>query len=342
MQVKCPISERKIKLGLAVVASVALLSAGTLSMSTSPAGAQTSELEQQFLSIGTSSVGGTWYPFGGALAATVTKSYPQLNITAEITGGSVDNLNLMANDQLELALSTSPEAYSAFHGESPFKEAIQNFGGVVTGHGQYWQLYTLKSAGVTSIADLKGKRVSLGAAGSVGNGIGQTVIEAHGLKMGVDWTPEYISHGQGPGALRDGQIDAALIVSSFPTSAVTDITSTEGEDVVFLNPEPDVLDRLIAERPYWSKATIPAGLYPGHPQAIPGSFGFYTILIAKKELSDDTVYAITKAILENNDELTATHSLGAEWTSDKALLGLKDVIPLHPGAAKYLKEKGLY
>ncbi|WP_108660377.1 TAXI family TRAP transporter solute-binding subunit [Acuticoccus kandeliae] len=318
----------------AVVSGFAIGGAGSAS-------AQMADPEQQFMSLATSTVGGTWYPLGGAMAAIIAKQFPQLGITAEVTGGTNDNLNLMKNDQVELAYATNAEAYKAQNGEPPFDEKITNFGGVTSGHGIYWQLYTLKDTGINSIADLKGKRISLGAAGSIGNDIGQTIIEAHGLKMGDDWTPEYIGHGEGPGALRDGNVDAVLIISSFPTGSVTDITSTEGEDVVFLNPDPEVLDKLIAERPYWAKVAIPGGLYKGHPDDIAGSFGVITILIANNSLSNEAVYAITKALLENNEELTSTHALGADWTKENATRGIKGVIPFHPGAEAYLKEQGL-
>jgi len=159
--------------------------------------------------------------------------------------------------------------------------------------------------------------------------------------MNEDWQPEYIGHGDGPGALRDGRVDAVLIISSFPTAAVTDITSTEGEDVVFVNPEPEVLDELIADRPYWARTAIPADAYPGMEEDVPGSFGTFTILIAHEDLTDETVYAVTKALLENPDRLQNAHALGAEWTTETATRGIQDVIPFHPGAEAYLREAGL-
>jgi TRAP transporter TAXI family solute receptor len=330
-----PISGRIKLFAAALVAGSFMLGSPT------PGNAQAAEPEQQFMSLATSSVGGTWYPLGGAIASVISKAYPQLQITAEVTGGTIDNLNLMKNGQVELAFATNAEAYQAYKGEGEFDEAVQNFGGVLGGHGIYWHLYTLKSTGIESIEDLRGKRISLGAAGSIGNSIGQTVIEAHGLEMGKDWTPEYISHGEGPGALRDGNIDAALIISSFPTGSVVDITSTEGEDVVFLNPDPEILDKLIEERPYWTKTAIPGGLYNGHPEDIPGSFGVITIMIASEELSEEAVYAITKALLENHDDLAAAHALGADWKKENATRGIKNVVPFHPGAEAYLKEQGL-
>ena len=328
--------------GLMRAAVTALVAVSAGALSAGPASAQMDPPEDQFMSLGTSSVGGTWYPLGGAIANVISQEYPQLSITAEVTGGTVDNLKLMGNEQLELALSTNSEAFLAYQGEGPFEGSkIDNFGGLIGGHGIFWQLYTLEGTGIDSIEDLEGKRVSLGAAGSIGNTIGQTVIEAHGLTMGEDWEPEYIGHGEGPGALRDGRIDAALIISSFPTSAVIDITSTDGSDVVFINPDPEVLDQLIAERPYWSKTAIPGGIYKGHDEDIPGTFGIFTILVAADTVSDEAAYAITKALLENPDELKSSHALGADWVKENATRGISNVIPFHPGAKKYLEEQGL-
>lgn len=300
------------------------------------------EPEDQFMSLATSTVGGTWYPLGGAIGSIIGQAYPQLQVNAEVTGGTVDNLKLLKNDQVELAFTTNDQAFLAYEGQGEFEgDPIDNFQGLLGGHGIYWHLYTLADTGITSIADLEGKRVSLGAAGSIGNSIGQEVIEAHGLIMGEDWQPEYLGHGDGPGALLDGRIDAALIISSFPTSAVTDITSTQGDDVVFINPDPEVLDQLLEEKPYWSKAEIPAGVYSGVDEPIPGSFGVHTILVAHESVSEPAAYAITKAILENSDELAQTHALGKEWNKDTATRGIEGVIPFHPGAEAYLKEQKL-
>jgi uncharacterized protein len=297
--------------------------------------------KQQFLSLATSAVGGTWYPLGGAMAALISKKNPQFNINVEATGGTVDNLKLMRNKKVELAYSTADQAYAAFNGQGSFDTKIDNIRGLLGGHAIMWQLVTLKDRGIKSIYDLKGKRVSLGAAGSIGNSIGQTVIEAHGLKMNQDWQPAFISHAQGPGALRDGQIDAVLNISSVPTGNMTDVTSSHGENSVFVMPDPKVLDKLTAERPYWVKAKIKGGAYKGHDKDIPGSFAVSTILISDQSMPDATAYAIVKTLLENNAELTKAHSLGREWTTEEATNGIKGVIPFHPGAEKYLKEKGL-
>lgn len=299
--------------------------------------------KQQFISMGTSSAGGSFFPLAGAMSAVIAKHYPQIKINAEITGGSVENVKLIANNKLELALMGAQEAYEGNKGLGKFAQSgpQKKHLAVMAGHGNYWQLFTLKNRGIKSMADLKGKKVSLGSTGSSGTTLGKLVIEAHGLKMGQDWKAEYISHGEGPGALRDGRVDAVLQVSSVPTGTVTDITATHGPDVVFVNPDPAVLDKLRSQYPYWSKAAIPGGAYRGHDKPTEGSFKASAILTASADLSEATVYAIVKALLENPAELSGANALGKYWNKDDAVAPIKDLIPLHPGAIKYYKEKGL-
>jgi TRAP transporter TAXI family solute receptor len=296
-----------------------------------------------FMSMGTSSAGGSFFPLAGAMAGVIGKYYPQLKINAEITGGSVDNVKLMMNNKLELALISAEPAYDGYRGLGKFKStgAVTVQRGLMAGHGNVWQLYTLKKTGIKSIHDLKGKKVSLGSTGSDGNTMGKLVIEAHGLIMGKDWTPEYLSHGDGPGALRDGRVDAVLIVSSTPTATVTDITSTHGADVVFLNPDPAILEKLVKQIPYYAKASIPGGTYNGHPQDIPGTFKLSALLCAHESVPDETAYAIVKTLLEHNDDLVRANALGKLWNRDGAVAPLMGVIPLHPGAEQYYKEHGL-
>ena len=323
--------------------SALALGASLLVVAALPTQAQMPAPEEQFMSMGTSSAGGSFFPLAGAMAGVIGKYYPQLKINAEITGGSVDNVKLIHNDQLELALISAQPAYQGFHGLGKFEStgAMTKHRGLMAGHGNVWQLYTLKKNGIKTIHDLKGKKVSLGSTGSDGNSIGKLVLEAHGLIMNKDWTPEYISHGDGPGALRDGRVDAVLQISSTPTATVIDITSTNGEDVVFVNPDPDVLEKLLKQFPYWAKGKIPGGVYKGHPDDIPGTFKLAALLCASEKVSDATAYAIVKALLEHNDELVNANALGKYWNRNDAVQPLVGLIPIHPGAEKYYKEQGL-
>jgi uncharacterized protein len=327
-----------IKRALAVAGAAAFGLSGLVA----PALAQQEEPDDQFLAFATSSVGGTWYPLGSAMANVITRHYPQLNITVEVTGGTNDNLNLLKNEQVDLALSTSDQAYLATQGEGAFTEGpITNFRGLIGGHVIIWQLYTLKNTGITSIADLEGKRISVGAAGSIANEVGEIVLDAHGLTMSEDWQPEYLGYSDSAGALKDGRVDAVLTITSAPAGAITEITSTEGSDVVFISPDPEVLEGLLERYPYWSEASLPAGTYQGQDEEILGGFGVATILIAAEALDDATAYAVTKALLENQAEVEAAHALGAEWRPETATRGIEGVIPFHPGAERYLKEQGL-
>lgn len=323
--------------------SALVVGASLLAVAAMPVRAEMPAPKEQFMSMGTSSAGGSFFPLAGAMAGVVAKHYPQLKINAEITGGSVDNVKLINNGKLELALISAQPVFEGVKGIGKFASTgpQKKHLGVMAGHGNVWQLYTLKKNGINSIKDLKGKKVSLGSTGSDGNSIGKEVIEAHGLVMNKDWTPEYISHGDGPGALRDGRVDAVLQLSSTPTATVIDITSTNGEDVVFVNPEPDVLAKLIEKYPYWSKAVIPGGVYKGHASDVAGTFKMVAMLCAADTVSAEAVYAIVKTLLENPAELTNANALGKFWNTKDALDPLIGVVALHPGAEAYYKEKGL-
>jgi len=296
---------------------------------------------RQFLALGTSTIGGTYYVIGGGMASIINKANPQLNINAEVTGGAFANVALLGQKKIQLALVTNDEVYMAWHGQGKYKSKVTNPRGVLGGHAIIWQMYTLKRTGIKSIADLKGKRISLGAPGSIGNLIGEIVLETYGLKMRRDWTPEYLGHGDGPGALKDGKLDAVLIISSTPTSAIIDLTSSHGSDVVFLMPDRDKLEALLKEHPYWFESKIPARTYKGQEQDVPNSFGASTILVADESVDAGAVYAITKTLLEQNADLVAVHPIGKEWVAENATRGIQGVLPLHPGAERYLKEKGL-
>lgn len=323
--------------GAKAILTAAVLAAG---LPATTAHAEDVDPPQQFLAMGTSTPGGSFFPLGGAMASVIAERYPQLQISVEATGGSTDNINLMGNGQVELALTTNDLAYFAWNGEEPYDREIRNFGGLMAGHATLFQLYTLGGTGIESIEDLQGKRVSLGAPGSVGNSIGQIVIEAHGLMMGEDWTPEYLGHGDGPGALRDGRVDAVLIISSVPVGVVTDITSTEGSNVVFLTPDEDVLAELLEEHPYWLPATIAGGVYSGHDEDIPGTFAVKTVLLASDDVDEDAAYAIVQSLVEGQEAFARAHALGRDWTLDNAVEGIEGVFPFHPGAERYFREQG--
>ncbi len=325
--------------GLVWVFSLILwLAMSSLAMAQAPGG---QEGKKHFLSMGTSTIGGAFYVIGGGICNLVKKVHPDININAEVTGGTHANLVLLGAKKVHLALATNDEAYYSYNGLGKFKgKKVTNIRGMLGGHEATWQLYTLKKTGIKSIADLKGKRISLGAMGSIGNTIGEIVLDLYGLKMKRDWTPEYIGHGQGPDALKDGRVDAVLILTSMPVGAIIDLTSTHGSDVVFLSPEGDKMAVLLKEHPYWFKTKIPAKTYKGQDQDIP-TFGHRTILVIDESVDAGAAYAITKTIRESYQELVAVHPAMKEWTPENATQGILNNIPFHPGAEKYLRETKL-
>ncbi len=296
---------------------------------------------KQNLALGASSMGGMYYVLGGGMASIIQKAYPQINVNVEITGGAMNNLVLIGDKKLEIALVTNDLVYSASKGLGWFKgKQVTNARALTAGNLGLWQMVTLKRCGIKSIADLRGKRVSIGAAGSIGIPWSETVLNAYGLKMKRDWTPEYLGHGQGLDALKDGKVDAVLSAAAAPFAPFIDLTTTHTSKVVFLVPEKDKLEAILKENPYWFKSKIPANSYKGQDQDII-TFGNTTVLIAEESLDAATAYAITKAILEHSKELGIVHSAGKEWTPENATRGIKGIIPFHPGAEKYLKEIGV-
>jgi hypothetical protein len=292
-----------------------------------------------FLAMGTSSIGGVFYIAGGGISNVVQKYYPNIQINAEVTAGTHSNLVLFANKKIHLGLGTNDEAYNAYNGLGRFKgKKVQNIRGVLGAYPAYWQLYALKKSGIKTISDLKGKKISLGSMGSIGNTIGEIILDAYGLKMKKDWTPEYIGHGQGPDALRDGRVDAVLILSGIPVSSIIDITSTHGSNVVFIAPEKEKMKEILKANPYWHEAVIPANTYKGQASDYV-TFAHTTILMADASVDNDVIYAITKTILEHNKELMAIHESFSDWTYENATHGIAGIIPFHPGAEKYLREK---
>jgi len=168
-----------------------------------------------YLSMGTSSIGGTGQIIGSAIAAAVNQASKDIKIAAEATGGWGDNLRLLQNGYIDLAMCSPGDAYNAYTGKD--QELYKDLRAVMGGHIIYSHLYTLAKNEINSISDLKNKKISVGAVGSFGNAGTQLIMDVYGMEMGKDWTPEYLGHADGSRALRDGQVDAVFICSTIPT-----------------------------------------------------------------------------------------------------------------------------
>src|SRR6476646_5210941 len=207
--------KRGFTLALAAVAAATLALGGAVA-------------QQRAIAIGTGGTGGVYYPIGGALANLISKTYPNMQATAQVTGGSVDNLKLINSGQSELAFSMADAALDAFNGVDKFKGTKVPLRTLMVLYPNIMHVVTIEGTGVNTLADLKGKRVSTGAPGSATEVMAFRVIEAAGLDKDRDMKRERLSVAESVNAIKDGKIDAFFWVGGLPTASVTDLANTPG------------------------------------------------------------------------------------------------------------------
>ena len=276
---------------------------------------------------------GTYYGFGGVLAGKVGES-TSTTVTAITSGGSQANIEAMEAGDAQLGFVQSDVMAYAYNGTNLFDGSkIDTFSTVADLYMEQVQIVTL-DANIKSVADLKGKNVSIGAAGSGVYYNAIDVLGAYGLTEN-DIKPTFQSFGDSTEALQDGKIDAAFVVAGAPTTAVTSLAATKPVYLVSLDDEH--IDALIAESPYYSKNIISKDAY-GTPEDVT-TVAVGAVVIARDDVSEADVYNFLYGIFENLDAITAAHAKGAELNLDFA--ASVTAVPYHPGAAKYFAEKGI-
>ena len=186
--------------------------------------------------------------------------------------------------------------------------------------------------------DLKGKKIAVGPSGSVAGDAMKTIMDAYGYEINKDWSPEYLSHGDGAEALTDGNVDAVCIMSTLPASPVA--TAAASKELRLLDLDQEQYDKIMEACPYYLPATIEANVYNGQDEPVERTFGSASLMVSCRDLSDDDAYAIAKALFENNDTLVAAYPQCDEGSLENATRGLDGQVEMHPGVVKYLKEVG--
>ena len=287
----------------------------------------------KFINIATGGTAGTYYPIGGAMAEILNKAIPGMNASAQSTGATVANINMLKEGSVDLAIVQNDITYYAVNGTEMFKDKkVESLRGIASLYPETCQIVTLESTGIKSVADLKGKRVAVGAAGSGAEANARQILEAYGITYD-DIDEQYLSFGEAASALKDGNVDAAFVTAGFPTAAVQDITSQN--KVRLLPIESDKADALIAKYPFYTKTTIPAGTSAGFDEAVPG-ISVMAMLVATDKVDEALGYENTKALFDNLDKLQAAHSAAKQITKESAKDGMS--IDLNAGAARYYKE----
>ncbi len=296
-------------------------------------------LAAQAISIGTGGTGGVYYPLGGGIANVLSKYLPgDIQATAEVTGGSVDNLKLIGSAQSEVGFSMADAALDALNGEDKFKGNKVPLKTLMVLYPNRMHVVTVEGTGIKTITDLKGKRLSTGSPGSATEVMAFRVIEAAGLDKDKDMRRERLSVAESVNALKDRKIDAFFWVGGLPTAGVTDLGATPGLKIKMID-HADVDAKMNAKSGnLYSKYIIKAGTYPGQDKDNAIAV-VWNILVTGDRLSDEMAYNIVKTIFEHMPELVAVHREAQSIVIEKQLQE-NSPVPFHPGAAKYFKEKG--
>jgi TRAP transporter TAXI family solute receptor len=295
-------------------------------------------LAQEKISITTGGTGGVYYPLGGGMANVLSKSVPGLQVTAEVTGGSVDNLKLIGSGKSEVAFSMVDAAHDAAQGLEKFKGNKVAAKTLMVLYPNRMQVVTIDGTGINTMADLKGKRVSTGSPGSGVEVMTLRVLEAMGIDPKKDIKQERLGAAESVNAIKDRKIDAFFWVGGVPTAALTDLAATPGIKMKLVD-HGDYVDAMNKKYgPLYVKATIAPNSYAGQDKPV-SNIDVWNILVATDKMSDKMAYDIVKTLFEKKAELVAVHKEADNI--DLRSQGIQTPMPFHPGAKKYLEEKGI-
>ena len=322
-------SEKFARKALAATAAVFVL------LASAPAVAQ-----QKFMTIGTGGVTGVYYAAGGAICRLVNKDRAKNGIrcSVESTGGSVFNVNTIKAGELDLGFTQSDVQYNATKGLGPFKDAgaFSDLRAVFAVHPEPFTVLARKEANITKFEDFKGKRFNVGNPGSGTRSSMEELLVTMGWKMSdFSLASELKADEHGP-ALCDGKVDGFYYGVGHPSANIQDPTTSCGAKLVSLTGA--AVDKLVAEKPYYAKVTIPGGLYPNNAQPT-ATYGVLATVVASSKTPADTVYQVVKAVFDNIEEFKKLHPALANLSPQSMI---KDGLsaPMHEGAARYYREKG--
>lgn len=292
----------------------------------------------QRLSILTGGTGGVYFPMGGGLAQMISKYIPGVQATAEVTSASVDNMRLIGAKRADIAFTLADTAYDAFKGEAAFRGGPLPLRTLTPIYNNFNHLVTIEGNGIATLADLKGKRVSVGSPGSGTEVTALRILLAAGIDPDRDIRKERLGVAESGDALKDRKIDAFFWSGGLPTAAVLDLATTPGFRVRIVPMDSALANLQKQYGALYFSAVILKEIYPGSPANAP-TIGVANLLVVHQDFSADLAYQITKMIYEKRGELAAVHKEAANITTT-GVAG-RSPLPFHPGAIRYFKERGI-
>ncbi len=292
---------------------------------------------QDRLSIATGGTGGVYYPYGGAMANVLSDNIEGIEVTAEVTAASVDNMLFIESMDADIAFVLGDTAYDAVQGNDPFEAAVPAVT-LATLYNNYTHIVTTDDSGINSVADLRDKRVSTGAPGSGTEVIANRILTAAGIDPENDIEREQLGAAESADAIKDGQIDAFFWSGGLPTGAITDLGATPNVGLKLL-PSSEFVEQLSTEYgAFYSVATIPAATYTGQDEAI-DVIVVPNLLVVHQDMDEQLAYDIVRTIFEQRDQLILAHPEANNLTLENATVN--SPIAYHPGAIRYYQEQGV-
>lgn len=329
-------------LSLLMVLSLALTACSSPTPAEEPPAAETEGQETQinksdyFITVATGPTSGLYYPIGGAFS-NVIKNKLDYKSSAQSTGASVENINLIMEGKADLAITMSDSIAQAYTGTGAFegKGAKENLRALMGLYPNYVQIVTTDKSGITKFEDLKGKRVGIGAPNSGVELNARMMYEAHGMTYD-DSKVDYLNYGEAIDQMKNGLIDAAFVTSGIPNATVMELGTTS--KIVIVPIEGEGAEKLIEKYPFFVKEIIPKDTY--NTDSDVNTVTVRNIMIVRDELPEEVVYDLTKGIFENIGDIKASHNTADKHISlENSQIGVS--IPFHPGAEKYYKEAGI-
>lgn len=260
---------------------------------------------QEFLSLGTAGTGGIYYPLGGAMAARMSLNDPLRQYTAEVSGGSVENVNRLRARQTDLAFATGNTVFEAATGGQDYAEAVEDLRVLAPLYPNMTHILVSRGSTASSVSDLVGERVSVGAAGSGTEQMSRQILEAYGLGYD-DVQPQYLTFNESATALKDGAIDAAIISVGYPAAAVLEATTTGGARLLAM--EPDRIQFLRERYPYFITGEIPGGIYPGADEPLETA-AIMNWVVGMADLPEQVVDGVLRLLTDDREALAQVHEM---------------------------------
>ncbi len=293
------------------------------------AGVAAPAMAQERVAIGTGGTGGVFYAVGAGMAEIINEHLDGVTANAEVTGASIENIRRVSMGEMTIGFSSASTLYAGAQGEEPFDE-VQNVAAIAYLYPAVLQIAASDGAGVLSIEDLANVAVGIGPPGSNSSVISERLLTAYDA-FNID-NVQFLSYGEATAAIKDGNLDATMVLAGVPAAALIELMTTTESSLVAV--DPDRVAGLLEEYSFYRLVDIPGGIYEGEDDAV-AALGDPAILFASSEADEELIYNITKTLFDNLEALGAVHPAAAKITAE----GAPDTpIDLHPGAARYFNE----